>query len=202
MPNWCYTNYVATGDKEEVADLGKKMKDMMSMQKSLLKNDFGAGWLGNLVHIFGGDPKAIGCRGDIVNVIEETECLYFETETAWTDANETFNFIESRYKTLKFFFFASETGVAGYWTNDKDGIHFPERYIVDQVGTCPEGYVNLEEFLKEVSSKVGKCVNSFEEARVSVDEFNEQEEHEYDQIFIYQVDIVDRDRCIIKKQIN
>ena len=55
MPNWCWTSYVAVGDKKDIRDLYKKMKSLEDSEKSLIENGFGNTWLGNLVTILGGD---------------------------------------------------------------------------------------------------------------------------------------------------
>ena len=194
MPNWCYTNYIATGDKDEVADLREKMNGVINAPKSLLENDFGALWLGNLVHIFGGNPEEIYCRGSIIDVadeVDEGEFLSFRTETAWSDMRETFDFIESKYNTIKFFFFAEETSACGYWTNDKDGEHFTERYIVEQWDEETMEHETLEEVLEDIYDRTGKVVSSFEEAELAIGEFNEDEENKNSQIYIYKVSIVD-----------
>jgi hypothetical protein len=206
MPNWCYTKYTATGSKEEVADLGKKMNDMVNMTKPLINNSFGVTWLGNLVHLFGGNYNKINCRGEIINIEEVSEeegFLLFSTETAWRDMRETFDFIESKYQTIKFFFFAEGImSTDGCWTNDKDGKHYPERYVLDQLDDDWVSYITLEEALKDVSKKVGKTVKTIEEAIACIEEFNEDEANEDHTICFYEVDIVDETGHSIKNQIK
>lgn len=55
MPNWAYTQYKIRGSESEVAALYKTIQDLADMDESLLPNGFGKLWLGNLVHILGGD---------------------------------------------------------------------------------------------------------------------------------------------------
>ena len=68
MPNWCWTSYVAVGDKKDIRDLYKKMKSLENSEKSLIENGFGNTWLGNLVTILGGDYHKISCRGEFGNL--------------------------------------------------------------------------------------------------------------------------------------
>ena len=68
MPNWCWTSYVAVGDKKDIRDLYKKMKSLEDSEKSLIENGFGNTWLGNLVTILGGDYHKISCRGEFGNL--------------------------------------------------------------------------------------------------------------------------------------
>ena len=65
MPNWCWTSYIAVGDKQEIRDLYKKMKSLEEGEKSLVENGFGKTWLGNLVTILDGDWNNISCRGEV-----------------------------------------------------------------------------------------------------------------------------------------
>lgn len=64
MPNWCYSQYHATGDKEQLDKLHSIMSELENMKSSgLHENGFGSTWLGNLVVKLSGDWKKIYCRG-------------------------------------------------------------------------------------------------------------------------------------------
>lgn len=39
MPNWCWTSYVAVGDKKDIRDLYKKMKSLEDSENPLSKTD-------------------------------------------------------------------------------------------------------------------------------------------------------------------
>lgn len=74
MPNWCSTDYYVVGSKKEVLDLNKKMERLENRKKSLVKNDFGNTWLGNLVNYLGGDWEKVivvvnGCVGNMMRKI-------------------------------------------------------------------------------------------------------------------------------------
>lgn len=45
MPNWCYTSYRFEGNKEEIADLHKKLQSLDELPEPLVENGFGKlGW--------------------------------------------------------------------------------------------------------------------------------------------------------------
>ena len=131
MPNWCYTNYVVVGRESEVAALHKTIQDLEAREESLLPNGFGKLWLGNLVHILGGDWEKIYCRGLILDYSLESGILRLNVESAWGEMEETRHFIQSKYPSLKIYYQSEESGMCIYETNDKDGTYFPHRWILD-----------------------------------------------------------------------
>ena len=49
MPNWADVEYKCVGDPKEVRSLHKVLKYMDDRKTSIIENDFGKWWLGNLV---------------------------------------------------------------------------------------------------------------------------------------------------------
>lgn len=131
MPNWCYTNYVVKGRESEVAALHKIIQDLEAREESLLPNGFGKLWLGNLVHTLGGDWKKIYCRGRILDHHIEDGSLMLQVESAWSEPSETRHFILEKFPGLTIIFQAEEPGMCIFETNDKDGIYFPHRWLLD-----------------------------------------------------------------------
>lgn len=69
MPNWAYTQYIATGDKEQLQKLLAVMDELECMKApGLHENGFGPTWLGNLVIKLGGDWEKVYCRGSWDNL--------------------------------------------------------------------------------------------------------------------------------------
>ncbi len=60
MPNWCYTSYVCVGSERDTRDLYEKMRALSKRTASLLPNDFGKEWMGNVVAALGGKWQDIG----------------------------------------------------------------------------------------------------------------------------------------------
>lgn len=156
MPNWCSTDYYVVGSKKEVLDLNKKMERLENRKKSLVKNSFGNTWLGNLVKSLGGDWEKVYCRGEwrCREYDEKNNTLIFTTETAWREMVEWRKFIESYYTTIKLLYVTEEPGMEIYQTNDKDGIFFKDRYILDY-GVDIEYFETIDQVVKFTEEFIG-----------------------------------------------
>lgn len=156
MPNWCSTDYYVVGSKKEVLDLNKKMERLENRKKSLVKNSFGNTWLGNLVKSLGGDWEKVYCRGEWMcrEYDEKNNTLIFTTETAWREMDEWRKFIESYYTTIKLLYITEEPGMEIYQTNDKDGIFFKDRYILDY-GVGIEYFETIDQAVEFIEELIG-----------------------------------------------
>ena len=96
MPNWCFTQMIFHGEKEEIEDFHSKIETWTS--KNYQENGFGVNWLGNVLHgaglgeriKSGSGPNFLLCRGDITYLgdietfNDSNECLFrLDTETSW-----------------------------------------------------------------------------------------------------------------------
>ena len=131
MPNWAYTQYKIKGSESEVAALHKTIQDLEQRKESLLPNGFGKLWLGNLVHVLGGDWNKIYCRGQILDYSLDNGILTINTETAWGEMSETRHFIQTKFPSLKIYFQTEEPGMCIFQTNDSSGDIFPEKWLLD-----------------------------------------------------------------------
>ena len=131
MPNWAYTQYKIKGSESEVAALHKTIQDLDQRKDSILPNGFGKLWLGNLVHVLGGDWEKLYCRGHILDYSLENGILKINTETAWGEMSDVRHFIEQKYPSLQIFFQTEECGMCIFQTNDATGEVFPERWLLD-----------------------------------------------------------------------
>jgi len=131
MPNWCYTQYKIKGSESEVVALHKTIQTLEQREESLLPNGFGKLWLGNLVHVLGGDWEKIYCRGQILDYNLDNGLLVINTETAWSEMSEVRHLIQSKYPSLQIFFQTEEPGMCIFQTNDRTGEYFPERWLLD-----------------------------------------------------------------------
>lgn len=193
MPNWCTTEYYVVGSKKELSDLNKKMERLENRKKSLVKNDFGNTWLGNLVKLLGGDWEKVYCRGEWMNRVydEVNNSLTFTTETAWCEMNEWRKFIESCYKTIKILFVTEEPGCGIYQTNDKEGVFFKDKYILDYTEDV-EYFYTIDEAIKFIEELIGikiedKTVNGIQEKLDEYVEKNDEEDlffsfHEFEEV--------------------
>lgn len=186
MPNWCFTNYMFEGNKEEIKDLYGKLKSLEEMEKPLAESDFGKSWLGCVVSLFGGDCKNINCRGNFMNLeLPDENTIQLHTETAWGDMPEVWDFVLESYKSISYYFYAEETGACYYATNDSEGKYFPERFIVDQSEEGAEYFENEADLFDHIASITKKVVNSKEEMNTAIEIYNT--EHENDRIYVNEI---------------
>lgn len=145
MSNWCFTNYIFHGSKEEIKDFHNKITEWTS--NNYMENGFGERWLGNVVCGAGFEDRInsennrIRCRGSISwfelnHDIDSDEfdegLLYMDVETAWSAMPIMWKLIIEKmgYKTIGFSFISEECGMEIYDIFDPYG-DFPEKYNVD-----------------------------------------------------------------------
>ena len=131
MPNWAYTTYKIKGSESEVAALHKTIQNLGQREESLLPNGFGKLWLGNLVHVLGGEWEKIYCRGHILEDTLKKGILSINTETAWGEMSDVRHFIQTVYSSLEIYFQTEEPGMCIFQTNDHTGEYFPEKWLPD-----------------------------------------------------------------------
>jgi hypothetical protein len=177
MPNWCWISYIAVGDKQEIHDLYNKMKSLEDAEKSLVENDFGKTWLGNLVTILGGDWNAIRCKGCFSELhIDDEGALRFEAMSAWAELSDLRQFIQSKYPSLHLYYNAEESGNCYYVTNDAEGKYFPERIKVDEQNNDPAYCKTWEEAFQVISERTGAEIHNREEMNRALEAYNEAHE--------------------------
>lgn len=132
MPNWAYTIYIVRGDEEEVARLHQVIRDLDNRAESLLPNGFGKLWMGNLVHVLGGDWEKVYCRGKILDYDMMADgVLRFDVESAWGELDEVRALILSRFPKMDIRFQSEEPGMDYFSTNDDSGTTFSDRWVMD-----------------------------------------------------------------------
>lgn len=154
MPNWAYTAYHATGDKEQLQKLHSVMDELECMKEpGLHENGFGSTWLGNLVIKLGGDWNKIYCRGSWDNlVLHDNGAVSFTVESAWDELDEVRYFIEKIFPDIHLYYQCEEGGMCIYKTNDDTGEYFPERYYLWMENGESLYHETLEELIKDVES--------------------------------------------------
>lgn len=188
MPNWSTTEYYVVGSKKELSDLNEKMEKLENRKESLVKNDFGNTWLGNLVESLGGDWEKVYCRGQWMCRVynKENNSLTFTTETAWCEMDEWREFIESCYKTIKMLYVTEEPGCGIYQTNDLEGVFFKDKYVLDYTEDV-EYFETIDQAVEFIEELIGlkiedKTVNGIQE---KLDEYVEKNEDEEDLFFSF-----------------
>lgn len=143
MPNWCFTQMIFHGEKEEINDFHKKIEEWTS--KNFEENGFGVNWLGNVLHGAGLGHRidsvthGLRCRGDITFLGEvdtfknsNEACFNLDTETAWCPMILMWSEVikAMNYKTVNFSYMAEEPGCEIYQVYDPYG-DFDEKYYID-----------------------------------------------------------------------
>lgn len=157
MPNWAYTEYHATGDKEQLKKLHSVMDELEGMKApGLHENGFGSTWLGNLVIKLGGDWEKVYCRGSWDNLLlHDDGTVSFSVESAWDELNEVRKFIEAVFPGIKLYYQCEESGMCIYKTNDDTGKYFPEKYYLWVEDNETEYYQDLSEVINAVEDITG-----------------------------------------------
>lgn len=78
-------------------------------------------------------------------------------ECAWDELPEFRHSIEQQYPGSKIYYINEESGMGIYTTNDKDGLYFRERYLLDMYDDI-EYFETLETAAKYASERIGKQV--------------------------------------------
>ena len=152
MPNWACTNYIATGDMDELQEFARTLNTMPDLLKG---SPFGFGryWMGNLLAAFGMtreeiDESPIYCRGTFDPNFHAVACfcgpdvdekdefsvdadgrLRFSTVSAWGKSDDIEEFIMDKFPSIEFAW--SSTDEFGNFHN-----------------TCnPEGFTDLPAFV-------------------------------------------------------
>lgn len=139
MPDWCDTRMTIEGPKDQVENIRKLILQWTS--KNYAKNDFGHGWLGNVVlgagFSYGGENR-LSCRGSITEIgeVEEKEpgLYYFQLYyiSAWEDVSETWQIILEKFApSCKMYYCTEELEGDFFITNDKNKRYYEEECIID-----------------------------------------------------------------------
>lgn len=156
MPNWAYTQYLATGDKSQLQKLHSIMDELESIKApGLHENGFGSTWLGNLVIKLGGDWETVYCRGSWDNLQLTDDCIMFSVESAWGELNEVRHLIEEKFPGIKLYYQTEEPDMCIYQTNDDTGTYFPERYYLWVEDCDTEYYQDLSGVISAVQDITG-----------------------------------------------
>ena len=193
MPNWCNTAYTVTGDTQEVKALYELMKGLEEQEKPAVDNGFGTTWLGCLVNALGEDWNNIRCRGHWEGLEFDGEVLTFWTETAWSVCNEVFELARQKFPSLSYYYRAEEPGMCDYYTNDADGIYYPERYVVDACSDkCDwytEYFTTLQDAYAWLEQVSGVPVHSEDDVRALEKQWRENDPDGYAYISIHELKV-------------
>lgn len=182
MANWCFSNYIIEGPKEDLDALDNIMTSLKQMEKPLVENGFGVWWCGCIVAILGGNTQEIYCRGEVIDYSYEGGVIKMQIESAWSELREFRLFLLKKLPKLKFYYQSEEPEMCVFNTNDKDGRYFSERWLLDWNDEAKNLYIYeyfkdlpaVIEYLKE-NGIITKVIHPTKEAIIAVlDEIQEE----------------------------
>lgn len=183
MPNWCNTIYKCVGEPSEVKKLKSLLKYMEKRKTSILPNDFGKMWLGNLVHKLCGNWEELRRRGKITDYSLDGNVLTINQQTAWCEQEGVRDIIEKVYPSIKVYYQKQESGCEVFNTNDAFGEYFPERYFLDSYEDW-EYFETLDDAAKCVSKIIGHDVEpSVDAIDKALDNYVEEHEENNEDTF-------------------
>ena len=194
MPNWCTTEYKCVGDLNEVKALHKVLKYIDKRKTSIVTNDFGKWWLGNLVTKLGGKWQDYPCRGKILSYSLDGDVLLITQMTAWCEQEGVRRLIQEKFPSIKVYYRVEEPGCEVFYTNDNTGRYFPEIYFL----TSNEEdlyFKTIEEAAERVSEIVGynveATVAAIDEALNKYMELQNESSEDYVYYGLYEFKVVD-----------
>ena len=141
MPNWCTTDIVMVGTKENVNKLYDDLRRQQAVSRKGTTEDQWSflnhgNWLGYVVQeLLGKNWEEMDCRGTVESVDTPTPMedgsgdwrLQMLWVVAWCPCYQLQKELAAKYG-LKLYFLAEEGGNLVYETNDTDGYWFSGRY--------------------------------------------------------------------------
>lgn len=143
MPNWCSTDIVFYGEREDIEKLREKLISVEDKDFDI-KNDFGKKWLGFVLETFDISYEDAYCRGWInyISEIFENEKgphFFVQTEDAWGPMYEVWDAVLEKIEDpVKMEILAEEPGCGVYINTDTSGKFFDERYMINILADTDE----------------------------------------------------------------
>lgn len=179
---------------KEVKALHKVLKYIDKRKTSIVTNDFGKWWLGNLVTKLGGKWQDYPCRGEILSYSLDGDVLLITQMTAWCEQEGVRRLIQEKFPSIKVYYRVEEPGCEVFYTNDNTGRYFPEIYFL----TSNEEdlyFKTIEEAAERVSEIVGYNVEAtiaaIDEALKKYMELQNESSEDYVYYGLYEFKVVD-----------
>lgn len=128
----CNTHYILEGDSCEIKELYRK----------IAKNRIDLG--GSISNYDKPSPTSI----------------WAEVLTRHREDTAPFSALMRQYPSLRCYFSAQNIEIGYYVTNDHEGVHFPERYIIIYSDCEPIFCNDLDQFYTEISLLIGEMIAS------------------------------------------
>lgn len=187
MANYCDTTYRIVGEASELDTL-------QSLMETLKKEKEHGNWVGHLVSALHDTvPEGFYMRGWWDSLERDEHGIMFHLESAWVPMYETWDFICSKFETLRVYFIAEEPGCEIFLKRDcNERPFFPTNYYVDSMD--PDGdfhseyFRTIDEAFRYIEKFAGVNIITAEDVEALNANWNEKKEgafiylHEYKEI--------------------
>jgi hypothetical protein len=190
MANYCNTEYILRGKAEDLNACAEVINKFAWGNYPQEDSKYGIYQL--VDRETGGSVDNQDGRNDFHQAEIETDSdgtayLQTWTTTAWKPEHGLVDKLCKKFN-LTYLYFAEEPGSEVYETNDKEGLFFPDRYIVEQEETERWYHETAESVLKDIESRTGRTCKTLEDAEAAIEDYNEK--HENDKITLIKIDVL------------
>ena len=180
MPNWCNTEYIFFGEEQDLKACGEVINKFAFGNISQDDKKYGTYQL--IDREIGGSLDGQDARNDFLQAEIETlsdgkTYLQTWTQTAWRPDHGLADKLCKKFN-LTYLYYAEEPGCQIYETNDREGLFFPERFIIEQSSAETCTYIAEQELYNEISKRTGKVCNDFESMEEIIEDYNIENEND------------------------
>lgn len=154
MANWCITNLVIEGEKDELEGLFQIMEELQNSDISTFPNGYGSTWLGHLVKQLGESPGIVECGGDWMDLKLCDDTLCFTTDTKWEPCYDVIRLLKQKFLSFRIYYRAVEPCCCIFKKNDAKGKYFPEN-VYGEMGGNKLYALNEQEMLQKLRVEFG-----------------------------------------------
>lgn len=180
MANICNSTYRITGEAEELDTL-------YALMLKLRKEKENGCWVGHIVEALndGKIPEHLYVRGWWEEDIERgKDYICFSLNSAWEPIYEAWDFICSKFQSLRAYFIGDEPGCEVFLKRDHELYHwFPENFYVDACspdGQCINDYfTTLDDAFRDIEKLAGINIITLSDVEALNIKWNEEDEDSY-----------------------
>lgn len=181
MANYANSMYRLTGDQTE-------LKALYELMTSISKEKDNGNWVGHIVQNLnnGEIPDCIYVRGWWDELELDEEGLSFHQESAWAPLYEAWDFIASKFKTIKVYFLGDEPECALFLKRDHPTKRwFTSNYYLDMCTPDDDLHTEYFDTLDEVFRFVEKVTDTNIITIDDLEGLNSAWQEESDDCYIY-----------------
>jgi hypothetical protein len=174
MPNWCNTEYILQGKKENLQEIAEKINS--TVMCPVKPEDRIYGTFQTVGRLFGKSIGDYDARSDIQQAELNTDSsgeIYLQTwtTTAWKPDHSLIDLLCEKFG-LHYLYYTEEAGNCIYETNDRNGKFFPDRYIVEQCNKETSYYTTEKDALQDIAKRTGTNAVQPETVAGVIDAYN------------------------------